>query len=1828
MRSDQSLLRKTTVGFSMLGCCWLALCVTCLSPSPVAAQVTGGPPRIRNVYIPSDQLHVLFGDSSKGVLMPRDKILALWNEAQSNEQSTMTPPADAVVSQATYEARLDMNELHVTGQIRITKLRGEWQAVDLPFGGMAIESAQMNGKPARFGRKEDGSLFLVLKEKGKARLDLRMSAPLASKGGDLATTLKLPPVPASEVVVRLDRSKQLQVGELSLQADSTDGDQQTFRIAVDATGLVPLVVSDRFAGGDRSPLVFANSHSVGYIEPAGLRWQVNLDLDVYARATGSFRLQLPDTVDVAEIEAPQLAQWTLEDRADDTAMVTLDFRKPFLGRRRVRLLGLAPAPLTAEWRFPTLQVLDVASHVGNVAVHSSPSLRVDIGALTGIRPERPSPTDDLQQIPSPGHANASPAATTPPMAFAFWDENFRLPLHVIPRSQVLQVSVATLVDLHRTGAMLRSSVTIEPRHAPVFDVQLQLPRDWEITSLLADNQAVQWESVQPDGNDPATSPSWQTIRFDLAKPLRPGQSLEIALTAEQHPRGWLVEDNVFSELPLPDVRLVGADEMEGTVLVQTPPDMELLISELSGDLQPVAADRTDNSSGETSGTALQYRYQDRAVVDGRIQIRTKPARVSAETLAFVRLDRDKLNAHNQIDLHIEHGKIRQIRFSLPAAVGNKIQVVPVGSPARVIEQGFAPKPDNQSTEGKLYAWQVTLDRPVTGDLTLTVDFEQTLNTTMPTTESAAEETGTPVVVPVLALQGVSRQSGIVALEAAIDQQIDYKPVNLRDLDPADVPESKAYTPSQRIVAAYHYQRLPYGLTVSATRHTPASVVTAMCESTEIISVTERQGRIRHQARFRVRSLNLQHLPVTLPKTADLWSVMLDGEPVEIRQKQNAYIIPLPARKAQSVNEGHEITLLYETDSTRLDTDGAWERLQPQMIHQTAPEIPMTTLGTTWFVHPPEGMDVVSTSGDLKPVMDLTRPTLVSQLAETITYQSTSGLAWKFCGLVAAAIVVGFVSLLITEKGCAVNLVQLLVVVAIIGMLIALLLPATQSARESARRSQCTNNLKQIGLALHNYHDTYGQFPPAIIGPSDVPPERQFSWMVAILPFLEQNSLYEALRLDLPWDHPHNASLLQISPQTLLCPSDPSPDATQEGYLRTSYVAVTGADLSYGVGDRRGVIGMDRGLSCAEITDGTSNTILVAEVTDGGPWFAGGSGTARRIDNWIENKAWSHHPGGGNILMADGSVQFLGSNTDIQDLRHMATAQAGDVPTEGGYGADYSVMQEEYDAAETQNVLAAAKEAELAAEVAVAKSKPAAQTPGWQRGERARLSLRLALQTHGTEPVRLRREGAPGELVVGLQDRTLARTLQWLLVVATLFVAWILRRMPESWRAIAVVAGLTLPIGLSGFVPLAWTPLLDGILMGAMAAGTLWSLPRFVEAIKSQMAPPRISAVAVVFSVLLATDASWAQQADDTEKRPAQAERVGPADLTLFIPYDPGKGDPRDSSQVYLPHDEFLRLWKQAHPEEPVDVVPDPRAIVSHAEYSGQLRGEVARFDGRLLIHHLADQWTRVELPLGQVALEKVEVDGEPATLAGKEPVMGTQKTASSKRGSQSAEKPAETAAAQPAIYLEDPGLHVVDVRFSVPVTRLGATGRMIVPLAPVSSGSLVFQLPADDLEVQINGASGGWRRQTASSSAQEASDIDGSIGKFVRVPLGNTRDLSIRWQPRRAEARGDQLVSVHQTLLAELLDSGIHLRSRLQYRVQQGALHQVQLAIPLGTVVQQVSGPDVADWLIESDPIADSESKLQRLVISFKAELTTGTDLDIHCYRREQGLASVAVVFP
>ena len=189
-----------------------------------------------------------------------------------------------------------------------------------------------------------------------------------------------------------------------------------------------------------------------------------------------------------------------------------------------------------------------------------------------------------------------------------------------------------------------------------------------------------------------------------------------------------------------------------------------------------------------------------------------------------------------------------------------------------------------------------------------------------------------------------------------------------------------------------------------------------------------------------------------------------------------------------------------------------------------------------------------------------------------------------------------------------TLIELLVVIAIIAVLIALLLPAVQQAREAARRSQCKNNLKQMGLAMHNYHDTYKVFPAASGG-------NGFSPHARILPYIDQAPLYNTLNFlnttaiaqaAVPTDA-NNAAAWSMSLTVFRCPTDVDtlPSATTAGgrnnyWTNTGTGVLNGApgalpgDTNYGMPENNGAIIQGRYLSIADITDGASNTALMSE----------------------------------------------------------------------------------------------------------------------------------------------------------------------------------------------------------------------------------------------------------------------------------------------------------------------------------------------------------------------------------------------------------------------------------------------------------------------------------------------------------------------------------------------------------------------------------------------------------------------------------------------------------
>ena len=296
-----------------------------------------------------------------------------------------------------------------------------------------------------------------------------------------------------------------------------------------------------------------------------------------------------------------------------------------------------------------------------------------------------------------------------------------------------------------------------------------------------------------------------------------------------------------------------------------------------------------------------------------------------------------------------------------------------------------------------------------------------------------------------------------------------------------------------------------------------------------------------------------------------------------------------------------------------------------------------------------------------------------------------------------------------------TLIELLVVIAIIAVLIALLLPAVQAAREAARRAQCVNNLKQIGIALHNYHDVIGAFPPGYLSVPDSTGDNSgpgWGWAAMILPQVEQAAVFNAINFPLPIEASANQTARLTKINTFICPSDASfqaqftvvDDSTSNSTLGNPICVVASSDYvgCFGKSDVSDIPGRDfgeglffrnRSVRIAEVVDGTSQTLAAGEKSQNlaqATWTGAVSHAAVPItqlqaENGLSpegggalvlshtgeldgpnsqpahaDQFWGMHTGGAQFVFADGSVRFIKARRPLPLFQALATRQGCEV----------------------------------------------------------------------------------------------------------------------------------------------------------------------------------------------------------------------------------------------------------------------------------------------------------------------------------------------------------------------------------------------------------------------------------------------------------------------------------------------------------------------------------------------------------------------------------------
>ncbi|MFN3160941.1 MAG: DUF1559 domain-containing protein [Rubinisphaera brasiliensis] len=239
--------------------------------------------------------------------------------------------------------------------------------------------------------------------------------------------------------------------------------------------------------------------------------------------------------------------------------------------------------------------------------------------------------------------------------------------------------------------------------------------------------------------------------------------------------------------------------------------------------------------------------------------------------------------------------------------------------------------------------------------------------------------------------------------------------------------------------------------------------------------------------------------------------------------------------------------------------------------------------------------------------------------------------------------------------------------ATVGVLTALLLPAVQSARQAARRSQSKNNLKQMGLAMHNYYDTFRELPRGTVPNEKLKPEQRLAWTYSILPFIEQAALYEGMDKDAAWNKGPNQAMSEVHIPVFINPNQ-GDDPGRYGQTHYAGIAGVGKDApKLGVNDKgAGMFGYDRKVTFRDVTDGLSNTMMITEINDNyGPWSQGGKSTLRSLTKkpYINGPDGIGSPGQRDtveVLLGDGSVRSISENIDPEVFEAMSTIRGGEV----------------------------------------------------------------------------------------------------------------------------------------------------------------------------------------------------------------------------------------------------------------------------------------------------------------------------------------------------------------------------------------------------------------------------------------------------------------------------------------------------------------------------------------------------------------------------------------
>jgi hypothetical protein len=892
----------------------------------------------KRVFVPVEELDTILNRDKKGVILPKAEFEQLVAKAKRDDGA----PAKLLISQIDYVAEIKDSQLILNTQVRFEQFTPGWHSLQLQTGGLSIESAKLGDKQPPLGRKGTGTAYLLNNKTGEHTLELTMSAPLANVGSDLVASFQLLPCPSATFNITIPAGKQLAVDGSLMERTADNAEPATLTFPVGGNRKIELRVTERQRSQKSDALVFMSSAYGVNVAPSEITWQAVTTLQSFGESLDKFTFTVPRTLEIAAVDSTGLEAWELADNADQTATeITLTYRQPIDGSRRITFRGVMAVPVNQQWALPGLRLNNAASEIGRVVVQHPVGTRLVIETMDGIRRA----------------ADAKTNSKLSQASFDIWQPDFDLQLRLQLREREVLANMSTVLDVEENTVRFETLAGIECLNSPLFEVLTSVPVDWEPTSITLNGSTVKWSKVPREAGR-------QYLKIPFPTPLPPGGEFKLKINAVQN---LTPDDAGKSSFEIPEVAIEDAGVVEGLLLIRSANWLRTTPEELTGlDTAVLPNMKSEHPA---------FRYQDKNY-SGTIKVEPRATRLTAWTQTFTRLDPERAVTWLDLHLDVQGGGLRELAVKLPESVGERLRfaITQNCAPAvRIREQIAQEVADGQRT------WMLRFDRRVRGSITLGGFMEE-------------DRADAGNAVPEAIIEAADRQYGFITVEASAEQHLilDVGNAELQNVDPVDLPRS-SYKPKERIVAAYRYVRPGFIVTATEERFDRKAVPTAVCDSLAMHTVVSKTGQLRHQAVMNFVAVGVQNLRMSLPEGANLWSTEIDGEPVEVRRDGETYLVPL--KRAATPDAVRCLQLTYESKTDTLSVIGNFQHSAPGFrVDVAGSDQPIETLSRTWNILHSANTVFDQSNGVFEPTAELGEQGLLARIPNLLTLptQQTAG----------------------------------------------------------------------------------------------------------------------------------------------------------------------------------------------------------------------------------------------------------------------------------------------------------------------------------------------------------------------------------------------------------------------------------------------------------------------------------------------------------------------------------------------------------------------------------------------------------------------------------------------------------------------------------------------------------------------------------------------------------------------------------------------------------------------------------------------------------------------